>query len=228
MFKLARQHNWLIYSIVNPSLKERLRQYAHGTMLDIGCGEKPYKEMASPYVQQHIGVDHENTFHDKSNIDLPGTAYQIPVETNSVDCVLCTYVLEHLEEPGNAITESHRVLKEGGYAIYTVPLFWHVHEAPRDFYRYTEFGLKYLFEKSGYEIVEIKPLTGFVVTFCQAMVYVLYRFRRGGWVNPLWWLIPPVGHVIQAFAYALNKIDPTKDFTAEYILVARKSEKPSV
>lgn len=187
MFKLAKQHNWLIFSIVNPSLKERLRQYAHGKMLDIGCGEKPYKEMASPYVEQHIGVDHENTFHDKENIDLSGTAYQIPVEANSVDCVLCTYVLEHLEEPGEAITESYRVLKEGGYAIYTVPLFWHVHEAPRDFYRYTEFGLKYLFEKSGYEIVEIKPLTGFVVTFCQALVYVLYKFRRGGWVNPLWW-----------------------------------------
>lgn len=224
MFKLVRAHNWLIFSIVNPSLEKRIRQYAHGIMLDIGCGEKPYKEMASPYVQEHVGVDHEDTFHDKSNVDLPGTAYEIPVEDNSVDSILCTYVLEHLEEPSLAITESYRVLKEGGYAIYTVPLFWHVHEAPRDFYRYTEFGLKYLFEKSGFEVVEINALTGFVVTFCQELMYVLYKFRRGGWINPLWWIIPPVGHVIQAFAYMLNKIDSTKDFTAEYLLVARKPE----
>ena len=224
MFELARSHNWLIYAIANPALEKRLSRYAHGTMLDIGCGVKPYKDIASPYIQEHIGVDHEGSFHDKSNIDLTGTAYQIPIEDNSVDSILCTYVLEHLEEPGRAIAESWRVLKEGGHAIYTVPLFWHVHEAPRDFYRYTEFGLKYLFEKNGFEIVEIKALTGFVVTFCQELMYVLYKLRRGGWINPLWWVIPPFGHIIQAIAYMLNKIDPTKDFTVEYILVAKKSE----
>jgi len=225
MFKLAKSHNWLIFAIANPSLEKRLSRYAHGTMLDIGCGEKPYKEMASPYIQEHIGVDHKDSFHDQSNVDLPGTAYQIPVEDNSVDCVLCTYVLEHLEEPGRAIEEAYRALKEGGHAIYTVPLFWHIHEAPRDFYRYTEFGLKYLFEKNGFKVIEINALTEFVATFSQELLYVLYKLRRGGWINPLWWLVPPIGHLIQALAYLINKIDPTKDFTAEYILVARKPEK---
>ena len=225
MFKLARSHNWLIFSIINPNLEKRLSQYAHGTLLDIGCGVKPYKEMASPYVQKHIGVDHEGTFHDKSNIDLTGTAYEIPAEDNSVDCILCTDVLEHLEEPGKAIEESYRLLKDGEHAIYTVPLFWHVHEAPRDFYRYTEYGLKYLFEKNGFEIIEIAALTGFVATFSQELLYVLYKLRRGGWINPLWWVVPPIGHIIQALAYLINKIDPTKDFTAEYILVAKKPEK---
>jgi len=224
MFKLSRSHNWLIFSIVNPRLKKALSRFAHGIMLDIGCGEKPYKEMAAPYVQEHIGVDHEESFHDKSNVDLSGTAYQIPLNDHSVDCILCTYVLEHIEEPGRALAESFRVLKAGGYAIYTVPLFWHVHEAPRDFYRYTEFGLRHLFEKNGFEIIEINALTGFVVTFSQELMYFLYKFRRGGWINPLWWLIPPVGHVIQAVAYILNRIDPTKDFTAEYLVIARKPE----
>jgi SAM-dependent methyltransferase len=227
MFKLAASRNWLIYAVINPSLKQKLSQYAHGTLLDIGCGEKPYKELAAPYVQQHIGVDHEAGFHNKTNVDLTGTAYQIPVDDNSADCILCTDVLEHLEEPASAIKEACRTLKDGKYAIYTVPLFWHVHEAPRDFYRYTEYGLKYLFEKNGFEIVEINALTGFSVTFSQELVYVLYRLRRGGWINPLWWLIPPVGHIIQALAFLLNKIDPTRDFTAEYILVARKPERQS-
>lgn len=227
MFKLAKSHNWLIFAIANPSLEKRLSKYAQGTLLDVGCGVKPYKEMAAPYVQEHIGVDHDHTFHDKSNIDLPGTAYQIPMEDGGVDCILCTYVLEHLEEPGKAIEESFRVLKREGYAIYTVPLFWHVHEAPRDFYRYTKFGLKYLFEKNGFEVVEIEALTGFVVTFAQELVYVLYKLRRGGWINPLWWIVPPIGHIIQALAFLINKIDPTKDFTAEYILVAKKPRTPS-
>lgn len=224
MFKLAKPYNWLIFAIINPNIEVRLSKFVHGKLLDIGCGDKPYKEMVSPYVSEHIGLDHDKSLHDKSNVDLTGTAYQIPIEDNYVDSILCTYVLEHLEEPSLAIAEAYRVLKSGGHAIYTVPLFWHVHEAPRDFYRYTKYGLMYLFEKNGFEVVEIKALTGFVVTFCQELTYVLYRLRKGGKINPLWWIIPPVGHVVQAFGYILNKIDPTKDFTTEYILVARKPE----
>lgn len=44
----------------------------------------------------------------------------------------------------------------------------------------------------------------------------------GGWLNPLWWLIPLLGQIIQAFAYLLNKVDRSKKFTAEYLIVARK------
>jgi SAM-dependent methyltransferase len=227
LLRLLASHNWLIYAIINPSLEDRLRRYAHGTLLDIGCGVKPYEQMASRYVDQHLGVDHEGSFHDKSKVDLAGTAYQVPVPDESVNCVLCTDVLEHLEEPGAAVQEAFRVLKAGEHAIFTVPLFWHVHESPRDFYRYTEYGLRYLFEKSGFEVVEIKALTGFTVTFCQELTYVLYRLRFGGWINPLWWLVPPIGHVIQGVAYLINKIDPTRDFTAEYIAVARKPGKQS-
>jgi SAM-dependent methyltransferase len=136
--------------------------------------------------------------------------------------VLCTDVLEHLEEPALAISEACRVLRSGGYAIYTVPLFWHIHEEPRDFYRYTTYGLRYLFEKSGFEIIEISALSGFSVTFTQEIVYFLYRYRRGGWINPFWWIIPPLGHVIQLLGYGLNKIERTEMFTCEYIVVARK------
>jgi len=221
-FKLARSHNWLIFSLINPALKEKIRKYASGSMLDIGCGEKPYKEIAAPFVTEHVGVDHEDTLHDKSNIDLFGNAYTIPVEDRRFDIILCTDVLEHLEEPGDALKEAFRILKPNGYAIYTVPLFWHLHEEPRDFYRYTKYGLKYLFEKNGFEVVEIEALSGFVVMFSQELVYFLQLFRRGGKLNPLWWIIPPISLIIQAIAYVLNKIDPTEQFTAEYICVVKK------
>jgi SAM-dependent methyltransferase len=84
-------------------------------------------------------------------------------------------VLEHLEEPEAAIRECHRVLRPGGTAIYTVPFIWHLHEEPRDFFRYSKYGLRYLFEKVGFEIVELRALSGFWVTFGQLFVYNLYR-----------------------------------------------------
>ena len=222
MFELIRSYNWLIFSIINPNIEQRLSQYAGGRLLDIGCGEKPYQKMTSPYVVEHIGIDHGTTAHNKGNIDIIGTAYCIPVEKESFETVLCTDVLEHLEEPAAAIAEAFRVLKSGGHAIYTVPLYWHLHEEPRDFYRYTKHGLRYLFEKTGFEVVEIKALSGFCVTFAQELMYFLQIFRKGGPLNPLWWFIPPLGMLIQGLAYLLNKIDRSESFTIEYIAVVRK------
>ena len=221
-FSLARQHNWLIFSIINPAIKARVKNYAKGRLVDIGCGEKPYKDIISPYVDVHIGVDHEKSLHDKSNVDLIGTAYSLPLESIYCDTAICTDVLEHLEDPLLAILETWRVLKYGGYAIYTVPLFWHLHEEPRDFYRFTKHGLNYLFKKGGFEVIEITALTGFTVTFAQELVYFLYGFRKKGIINPLWWIIPPICHVIQMLAYLINKIEKTEMFTCEYIVVVRK------
>ena len=191
-----------------------------GNLIDIGCGTKPYKEMLSPFVKKHVGVDHEATFHDKSSIDLFGTAYEIPTENESFDAAICTAVLEHLEEPEHALRECCRVLKSGGVAIYSVPFIWHLHEEPRDFYRYSKYGLKYLFEKTGFEVLEITPLSGFWVTFGQLFVYNIYRFHRG----PLRYIpvIPVLGLVIQGASYILDRIDKSEQWTWMYMVVARK------
>jgi len=214
--------SWLVYKIADKNLKIAAQTYSKKKLVDIGCGNKPYTDFFAPYVTEHIGVDHENTLHDKSKIDLFGTAYNIPVDDDYFDTAICTAVLEHLEEPNDAIKETYRVLKAGGYAIYTVPLFWHLHEKPRDFYRFTKYGLRYLFEKNGFEIVELKPLSGFWVTFGQELVYYLWRFRVGGKLNPLWWIIPIIGAVIQGISYLLDKIDHPEGFTWMYMVVARK------
>jgi len=203
-------------------LRARLKEYAKGRLLDIGCGVKPYQEMAAPYVQEHVGIDHASIQDNQAKVDLFGTAYNIPVDSDSFDTILCTDVLEHLEEPQKALAEAYRVLKAGGYAIYTVPFFWHLHEEPRDFYRYTKYGLRYVFESAGFCVVECKPLTGFFVMVAQETTYYLLHFRRGGKINPLWWIVPPVNIVIQAIAYLLNFIDRSEEFSMEYMVVARK------
>lgn len=212
--------NILINHIHDKQFLNYAVRYLSGSLIDIGCGAKPYKDMLSPIVGEHIGVDHESTFHDKSNVDLFGTAYEIPVDNESFDSAICTAVLEHLEEPEQALRECHRVLKSGGFAIYSMPFIWHLHEEPRDFYRYSKYGLKYLFEKSGFEIVEIKPLSGFWVTFGQLFVYNLFRFNRG----PLKYIpvIPALGLVIQGLSYILDRIDKSEQWTWMYMVVTRK------
>lgn len=212
--------NILINRIHDRQLKQSAAEYLSGHLIDIGCGIKPYKDLLAPYITEHIGVDHQNTLHDKSNIDRFGTAYDIPAEDGEFDCALCSTVLEHLEEPELALKECHRVLKRGGVAIYSVPFIWHLHEEPRDFYRFSKYGLKYLFEKVGFEIIEIKALSGFWITFGQLFVYNIYRFNRG----PLKYIpvIPVLGLATQGVSYFFDKIDKTEQWTWMYMVVARK------
>lgn len=203
-------------------MRAAIRKYSHGRLADIGCGVKPYKEMASEFVDEHVGIDHAGTMHGISEIDLVGTVYSIPAPDESFDCVLCTYVLEHVEEPGLAIAEARRILKKGGTGIYTVPLFWHIHEEPRDFFRFTKYGLRYLFEKNGFEVLELKALSGFFVTVGQEASYFLIQYRGKSKANPFYWLVPAMAVCVQAIAYLLSKIEKNEAFTVEYLIVVRK------
>ncbi len=216
----ANSQNFLVQAIVQRELRLVAALYASGNLIDIGCGIKPYAALMKPYVNEHVGVDHLESLHDAGNRDLVGTAYEIPVENESFDTALCSAVLEHLEEPELAIRECFRVMKSGGHAIYTVPFIWHLHEEPRDFYRFSKYGLRYLFEKSGFEIVEIKALSGFWVTFGQLLVYNLYRFNRG----PLLWfhITDAVAMCMHGISYLLDRIDRREQWTWMYQVVAKK------
>lgn len=217
---VAQIKNWLIYKIHDRALKRAAQRYASGRLVDVGCGIKPYKELFSPYVTDHIGVEHEQTLHGLSEADLVGTAYDIPASEKSFNTALLSAVLEHLEEPDICLREIYRVLAPSGVLILTVPFIWHIHEAPRDYYRYSKYGLDYLLKKAGFEVLEINALSGFWVTFGQLFVYNIQRFNRG----PLrvLRLIDLFSMIVQLFALGLEKIDKTEDWTWMYIAIARR------
>lgn len=217
---MENSKNLLIRSLGGRALNAAIPKYLFGTLLDIGCGEKPLASMAGGHVQKHIALDHPGSQHDTHAVDVFASAFAIPLAESSVDSVLCTAVLEHLEEPETAIGEAFRVLKPGGRAIYTVPFIWHLHEEPRDFYRFTKYGLRYLFEKKGFRILELNALSGFWVTFLQLLVYKLFAFNRG----PLRYIpvIPILGLVFQGIGYILNRLDPNEKWTWAYLIAVEK------
>jgi SAM-dependent methyltransferase len=172
-------------------------------------------------VSKHIGVDHAATKHDASQIDVFASSYDTTLPADSADTVLCTFVLEHLERPQDALREMHRILKPNGHMILGAPLFWHLHEEPRDFYRYTKYGLTHLLITAGFEVVQIEPLAGFVVTFTQELCYFLEG--RGGRMlrYPVWLL----QFLLQSGAYQLHRLGRDREhrFTWAYIAVAKKT-----
>jgi SAM-dependent methyltransferase len=177
------RHNRYIKSALRSAVVAR-RQYLRGRMLDVGCGDKPYETVLRPYVTEHIGLDHPDSLHGLRHADIVASAYEIPVGDAHFDSILATEVLEHLEDPLAALREWARVLVPGGCIVMTTPTLWHLHDEPRDFYRYTRHGVEHLLRRAGFEIVEISTIGGFWSTFGQLLAYVMTTYDRG-WVRRL-------------------------------------------
>ena len=214
---------YMVARISGRLIRDRAGKYFSGRLIEIGCGDKSKGLLVGDFVTEHIGLDHEGSPHDTSNVDIFGSAYDIPQDDESFDSVLSTAVLEHLEDPQAALREACRVLKSSGFAIYTAPLFWHLHEEPRDFFRYTRYGLDYLFRAAGFKVIEIIPMSGFWITFGTEFSYYLEQFP-----------IVPIAKILKSMILLVNmllslleryywRFQPGSDtWTWMYMVVARK------
>lgn len=108
-------------------------------VLDIGCGEKVYSGFFSR--AEYIGVDIDK---DNKLADVYASIDNLPFNDLEFDLVICSEVLEHVEDLPRAIFEIKRVLKKGGYIYISTPISFPYHGVPFDYQRLTRF----YFEKS--------------------------------------------------------------------------------
>ena len=141
--------------------QDACRIHARGRLLDLGCGRVPLYEAYSAYVEEITCLDWPNSVHDILHIDLACDLNQpIPLPSASFETIVISDVLEHLAEPNAVCSEMSRLLSPGGKILMNVPyLFW-IHEEPHDFYRYPEFGLRYLANKAGLKPLTVEPVGG--------------------------------------------------------------------
>jgi len=140
-------------------LRDAVREFGSqldGKLLDVGCGSQQYRKYL--HCDQYFGIEWSADKRPPVVADVT----QIPFREAAFDSALCTEVLEHLPEPGRCLDEIHRVVKPGGSVFFTVPMTVHTHSEPHDFYRYTEYGLRYLLDKHGFEVVTLRRLGGVV------------------------------------------------------------------
>jgi SAM-dependent methyltransferase len=118
-------------------------------VLDIGCGDRPYEPILRPYARSYTGVDTV----ESPWVDVVARAESLPFPDSSFDCVLCTQVLEHVEDPWAAAREISRVLRPGGVGLVSTHGVARYHAAPdssvEDYWRWTHAGLERLLRVTG-------------------------------------------------------------------------------
>jgi SAM-dependent methyltransferase len=140
------------------SLQELAPLLNPGSILDVGCGLKPYENVLRQREALYWGVDYPVTLANAhgmvSRADVFADCLRLPFGSGTMDNVVCTQVLEHVREPGILVGEMARVLRPGGRLLLSAPMAWPLHEEPFDFYRFTVYGFRHLFQTAGLEIVK--------------------------------------------------------------------------
>ena len=218
-----KPHNWLVYKITHEFLSKLAGEF-RGNLYDLGCGEMPYREWLLKHADHYTGVDWGGTLHQLKADIVADLNESLPFESEVADTVVSFSVMEHLREPQIFLNEAYRILKRGGGMVLQVPFMWSVHEAPYDYYRYTQYGLHYMFEKAGFPDITVYPQTGFWVMWTLKFNYQTARLIRGPW--PLRKLIAlfmrGVWAIDQRIAPLLDKYWKSEGETAGYFVVAKK------
>lgn len=218
-------HNWLALKSNNDVVRKFL-PIMKGVVYDLGCGIRPYEDDILSTADTYIGVDWGDTFHALKADIVADLNKPLPIPDHSADTVVSFQVLEHLCEPQTMINESMRILKPDGIIFFTVPFQWWIHEAPFDFFRYTQFGLQYMLEKAGFVDVVVAPQSGFFTMWILKMNYFSLRFAHGP--KTLKWLLKacliPFWYFSQILAPLLDRLDRNWNLeTGGYFVTAKKS-----
>lgn len=238
--------NYLSRQPIETAMREFGRQFdSDATVVDIGCGNKPYQKY---FKAKYVGVD---PFPD-TNPDIKSNAWDIPLPDNCADAIILNQALEHIQKTEATIKEVFRLLKPGGLVIVTVPMTMRLHGIPvslkdasvqniplhissiwkEDYYRFTKFGLLYLFE-------DFKPITLYETrttfsTLIQQVNYFIASFGLGHLPAPLYLVNNILALGIDSVCSAVRRLPigmvkrfdelVTRGLTADYVFICQKEK----
>lgn len=142
-----------------------------GPVLEIGSYQVPGQENVAnlrPFFanQEYIGMD----IRPGPGVDQVGNVEALPFADHSVGTVLALNTFEHVARFWRGFAEVERILKPDGVFILSCPFYFHIHNHPSDYWRFTPESLDVLLENYprkilGWQGHAKKPLHVWAVAF---------------------------------------------------------------
>jgi SAM-dependent methyltransferase len=128
-WNLERSHWWftgrrrLLKALLSSS-----RIHRNSPVIDVGCGVGSNLTLLKSMGFEVIGIDSEiySLSFAKNLLGvflINGDLLRLPIKSNSIDLIVATDILEHLDEDTIGIKEIHRALAREGRVVLTVPAF---------------------------------------------------------------------------------------------------------
>ena len=199
-------------------------------LLDAGAGECWYKPHFKHLNYRSVDFGLGKGSWDYSNLDVVANLLCLPFRENTFDAILCTQVLEHINRPGDFVKELFRILKPGGTLYLTAPQNFKEHQVPYDFFRYTSYGLRFLFDEAGFKEEYIKPKGGFFYFLSDKLHLVhsyLFNNKRPLYIKLIFMPLEPISKILFSVALplvvgALDSFDKDQKWTIGYMCKVTK------
>ncbi len=219
---------WLISRNYTDYLKG-LGGTLHGKVLDVGCGHQAIRQYLGEDIN-YTGVDNYYTATSlyKNQPDVYVDSGFLPFRQNSYDVVLLLDVIEHVPSSQKILNDIHRVLKVDGSLYLQIPFLYPIHDAPLDYYRWTESGLNLLLADSGFSIVKIEARGTALETSVLLMNIALCKTVLNAWndrspVILIIIILPFIIPLLNLFAVVISRFTDTDYFMPyRYRVLAKK------
>ena len=196
-------------------------------ILDVGCGQKPFYPFFKPYARSYVGTD---IIKDSPLVDKVCPVEALDVEDESADVVICLSVLEHVDDPAQAVSELYRVVRPGGVVFATTHGCFPWHPYPQDHWRWTQTGLPLLFTKGGFGSVRLFATRGTLsgMFFLLAHYVQLWASRGRGRRfkqrarRPLTIAVNRIGEYLDAKTPILHDVNQHVTAIPEFFVIARR------
>jgi SAM-dependent methyltransferase len=140
---------FIMLFFIKENINEVIKLSKNKNLIDIGCGNMPYRKKIEPQVKKYVG---------------------------EFDITIMLEVLEYLEKPEKTFLEIQRILKRQGILVLSTPFLYPLHDIPFDRNRFSKTQIKTFLNNSGFKIKKIKTNGGFAAFWLLSLnVFLMKR-----------------------------------------------------
>ena len=166
----------------------------NGLSLEFGAIDRKNKTFSN-FIRGQSKFEYSNIKPNKKlNIFYSDLTKKLKIKSNKYNNVLLFNVLEHLPEYRIALSQINRILKKKGKIIGSTPFIYQIHDAPKDYFRFTKEFFEFELKKQKFNNIKVQYLGNGPFTACYSLIYPYLRF------------LPIFSHLVLLICFMLDNI----------------------